>query len=574
MKADGKILCIDLDKAKEPGEVDGEQAFSKWLGSDEAYASAIVADTPSGGKHLYFKPHPDLQGRWVKKVLWQNVDILGEGALCCYADNLENLQELPKNLAQQIVHMVNAQAEEEHRVSNRLSSTAPDDEDQLIDQARWCFQNCPNDLPDRNDVVKSILGLKASIGDRAEELRSAYDDWMDKYPAGNSSEQKDNIWNSKPNGRATIGSFLYHLCNQQGVPVPATAKTNDQLKDWWYVATDDAYFNAVTGDSVTHTAIDRLFGGSSAEQVLQCDRKVIRREYRPDLYDPDDPTFVDQSTTILNSYARPHRRYIPGSLQSPLWAKVEELVSLSIPDEQERRTLLQWLCHNIRYPGRKIRWSILYQGPNGSGKDSLGKLLSMGLGEANVKMVSSSEITSGFNSYSGGACVSFLEEIRMQGSHRWKVYNDLKAPITNDHISLHQKGRDGRTIRNVTNYFASTNFEDAVPIDNKGDRRWYVVACQWETREECEANGLNESFYKEIYGLLDGAEDIVWSAAQDYPLEGFSPHQIPADTVAKQKMMFETMSQLSGELDDVLDTLLACGEPDLAGAVPGVRVLS
>jgi len=30
MKADGKILCIDLDKAKEPGEVDGEQAFSKW----------------------------------------------------------------------------------------------------------------------------------------------------------------------------------------------------------------------------------------------------------------------------------------------------------------------------------------------------------------------------------------------------------------------------------------------------------------------------------------------------------------------------------------------------------------
>jgi hypothetical protein len=496
-----------------------------------------------------------LQLRAVSKV-WPDVDVIGKDACGFYGTDLSDLQDPPESLVRHIVNTLRMQEDAKARDVRRIDNEAPDDIDQLVDHARWCFQNCPNDIADRTDVLVAILGLKASLGDRAEELRSDYDTWMDKYPAGNSDKQKDNLWNSKPDGRTTIGSFFYHLCTKQDIAPPRKPKANNELKDFWFVGTLNKYLNVATGDVLHPEAVNSLHGNNSTNDILKEDRKAIRCEYRPDLYDADDPTFTDEGTLILNSYNRPRRRYITGSLQSPQWAKVEELVSLSISDAQERHSLLQWLCHNIRYPGTKVRWAILYQGPNGSGKDTLVKLLQMGLGvRGNVKMVGGSELNSNFNSYSGNACVAVLEEVRIEGRNKWKVYNELKAPITNDYISVHGKGSDGRTFRNVTNYFASTNYDDAVPIDSKGDRRWYVVACQWQTKEECLANGLDQAFYDELHSLLENAEDIIWSAAQDYSLDGFSPNQIPADTAAKQKMVQATRSQLSRELDDVLDNV-------------------
>lgn len=140
--------------------------------------------------------------------------------------------------------------------------------------------------------------------------------------------------------------------------------------------------------------------------------------------------------------------------------------------------LLHWIAHNVQKPGHKIRWSPLVKGVQGDGKSIVFDLFSAVMGDgANVKQTAPSNLmnSGGFTDWATGRAVNFIEEIRLVGKEKHRLFNAMKTFIGDTIIDMNLKGRaSGSSLRNVTNHWANSNYSDALPTDDH-DRRWMVV---------------------------------------------------------------------------------------------------
>lgn len=154
---------------------------------------------------------------------------------------------------------------------------------------------------------------------------------------------------------------------------------------------------------------------------------------------------------------------------------IEDHLSLLIPDPRERALFTDYLAYNIQKPGHKIRWSPILKGIEGDGKTAFSLLLGHCLGGANVRVLDSATLEkSDFTGWNVGQCVTFIEELKLQGHNRYDIANRLKPLVTNDMIEVHRKGKDPFTAPNTTNYIIFTNYEDAMPIAMT-DRRYMNI---------------------------------------------------------------------------------------------------
>lgn len=156
-------------------------------------------------------------------------------------------------------------------------------------------------------------------------------------------------------------------------------------------------------------------------------------------------------------------------------------------------SLLLWLAHNVQFPGRKIRWSPLVKGVQGDGKSIVLDLMLAVMGYNNVKITSPSTLTNsgGFTDWATGKALNFIEEIRLIGQEKHRLFNAMKLFIGDTLIDLNRKTKaSGESMVNVTNHWANTNYEDALPTDNR-ERRWMIVFSPYSTIEDAvKAKGL------------------------------------------------------------------------------------
>jgi hypothetical protein len=147
--------------------------------------------------------------------------------------------------------------------------------------------------------------------------------------------------------------------------------------------------------------------------------------------------------------------------------------------------LLYWLAHNVQKPGVKIRWSPLLKGTQGDGKTLVFNLLRASMGFRNVSVTSNSTLNNsgGFTDWANKAAVNVIEEIWLVGKPRHVLYNAMKEYISNDVANYNVKGGKTITLFNVTNHAATSNHNDAIPLE-KNDRRWLVVFTPWNTLDE------------------------------------------------------------------------------------------
>lgn len=282
-----------------------------------------------------------------------------------------------------------------------------------------------------------------------------------------------------------------------------------------YVTNKDVFYNYMTGTTYSYEGFRMEFSrlmpvrptnGVREDPVEWARDKwniavVTGIEYRPD----QDSTFWHAGAQFVNSF-RPNTLpevTAPSAeasacilmFQQHLWQLVNYREPLYV-------ALLCWLAHNVQYPGKKIRWSPLIKGVPGDGKSILGDLMFAALGEANVKITSASTLANsgGFTDWATGRAVNFIEEIRLEGKEKRRLYNAMKIFIGDHRIELNRKGKasDAHTLVNVTNHCAFTNYGDAVPVEN-GERRWNVIFTPWETAAQAAA----------IKGLPPTADSLV-----------------------------------------------------------------
>lgn len=245
-------------------------------------------------------------------------------------------------------------------------------------------------------------------------------------------------------------------------------------------------------------------------------------------YDPSQPTevfFVSGGRKYVNTYCPTYPDLAPEHAERAGEIFQGHLRNL-IAEPEYRRTIVDYFASLVQTPGRKIRWAILIQSVEGAGKTYLAEAAKAVLGGEHVKIISGDSIKSGYNEWSFGHQVVVLEEVRVAGTNKYEVMNALKPLITNDFVSVNQKFRDTREVRNISNYLLFSNHHDALALQ-PGDRRYFVVKSPLQSKSQVLA--LGENYFPPLYTLLREQPGALrsyfadWSISDTFAADGHAP---------------------------------------------------
>ncbi len=266
---------------------------------------------------------------------------------------------------------------------------------------------------------------------------------------------------------------------------------------WVWVSSEDAFVDTETKEVVSmlsfnakynrHMAAYAEDGKAPSASSMALDVWDVATKDRM-MYAPGQDTFFSiDGITYLNTYRPDLIPEVPVSLSAAEEATIEAVkthLEILVPDARERRIMTDFLGHNARYPGRKIRWGILLKGIPGDGKSFFSTLMRMVMGHANVRELNSSTLeSSSFTGWAGKNAFVVVEELKMHGHNRHDVFNRLKPYITNSHVEVHPKGADPFTAPNPMNMLLLTNYDDAVPLDDN-DRRVMVIRSPFNAKPD------------------------------------------------------------------------------------------
>lgn len=346
----------------------------------------------------------------------------------------------------------------------------------------------------------------------------------------------------------------------------AAGKT-EMLADWIYLEQSERFINLRDGRELTHKAFDMVYAKDvpimpdddrpvtpSRFFSLSEGRTVYAQMYVPALWTEakDGQFFTHELRRYLNGYSG---RTVPvitsGWQERGHWRVIEQHMHKLMSNEKEAGLIIKWMAHNVQHPGLKILWAPVIYGPQGSGKTTIERIMSAAMGQVNVRTISMDEVYSAFTSWAEGACVRFIEEIRVIGHSRHDLMNKLKPYITNERIKIVKKGLDGLDALNTQNYACFTNFGDAIPVDSE-DRRYGVFSTAAKTREDVVAM-FDQAYWAQLYAAINEHPGDIRAWLMSVDLGGFDRIAAPPMTAAKLDMIEATRSDEVINLEMVIE---------------------
>lgn len=208
-----------------------------------------------------------------------------------------------------------------------------------------------------------------------------------------------------------------------------------------------------------------------------------------------------------------------------LWSRIK--------DRDFALWLMKFYAHAVQRPGIKITSApILFSEAQGSGKSTIARTIPERLfGSRWVNSMSGDVLGGTFNDMLADTWWVYMDELRsgVSKGERVRATNKMKAWITDPFIEVHKKGMAAFNMPNRLQLTASSNFEDALQIDNN-DRRWGVG----------ELGGpLSERESIDLYHFLnsDRAPGVLRYIFGAVSLLGFSPTGRAPQSRAKRTMI-------------------------------------
>jgi len=335
--------------------------------------------------------------------------------------------------------------------------------------------------------------------------------------------------------------------------------TEAEMSSYVFLRAQNKFYQPLTGTYMSITAYDLDFGGELPRKAGKASAYAkaelgVQSVEDTMYYPPAKPgaMFTVNGVRYVNSM-------IPGGIPDvpedwgdhDAWIIACEHIT-NLLNSEDAKVLIDWMAHNVQYPGKKILWAPIIVGTQGDGKTTILKMLGAVMGPTNVKHVSPEALDSAFNSYAHGAAVVGLEEIRIIGKSRHDILSKLKPLISNSVVEVVAKSRDGKQVLNVTNYMALTNHEDALVLDEH-DRRWGVFRTKFENREQL-LEKLDDAYWERLHRAIEEHAGVIRGFLLSVDLKEFNPHRGPAMTEAKRKMIQHSMTSAAVEIESVIDT--------------------
>jgi hypothetical protein len=358
---------------------------------------------------------------------------------------------------------------------------------------------------------------------------------------------------------ATIRGWLRNRTSQSNTPAPEWAKP------WVYVTDCDKFFSLESKEEVTPQGFRAVFnrfmpvnqdGNRERADVWALEMwdipAVAHKAYMPGV----GPIFEMFGMKWVNLYRPESVPTIPTDYSDADLAAIETVkghLETYLADARERELLLSWLAHNVRHPGKKIRWAPYIHGVPGDGKSFFAALVGVAMGGQNVRSLNGSTLESNFTDWASGYALVAIEEMKQHGHNRFDIMNRLKPYITNSEVEIHPKGRASYTAPNVSNYMIFSNYLDGAPVD-EGDRRYMFLSSQLTTED---AKRLTEANY---FGKLFDAVREHPGAIRKWLLE-YEPHpEFDADGRAPDTAIKATVIEMSkSDLELVIEDLIEQG---------------
>lgn len=274
--------------------------------------------------------------------------------------------------------------------------------------------------------------------------------------------------------------------SEEGVPTP------EWLEGWVYGEADCVFINTNVSDyAIKKEAFRAKFDRMPECVALEMDAAtfalnavriptVVRGMYWPG----EDRMFETEGKQHVNTY---YPSGIPPatSLDDDGKAVVDMFVQHvrnSIEDQREGDLLIDFMAYVYANPGQRVRWGMLLWGIEGNGKTYFFHVLQLLMGR-NATVINTSMIERPFNDWAVGSCLIGIEEIRISGTNKWRVLDQLKPMISNDSIAVEPKGATRYHAPNFASYLMTTNHQDAVPMSDN-DRRYCVIFTRHRRQED------------------------------------------------------------------------------------------
>jgi hypothetical protein len=250
-----------------------------------------------------------------------------------------------------------------------------------------------------------------------------------------------------------------------------------------------------------------------------------------------DDTFVYSGVKYFNTYKPTQLERVENG-KTDIVDRILGHIAHLLPKKEEQELVINYLAHNVQFPGKKMQWAMILQGVEGDGKSFLAEMMKHVLGEYNCRTVTVESLDEKFTAWAEGNCMVFIEELKLDNYKKYETLNKLKPYIANPTVPVRRMQRDVYEAINTTNYFALTNFKDALPIGDN-DRRYCVLFSQWQSKEKLMSwMGKNPNYYSNLYDdMRENAGEILdYLLSHKIPDDFFSLNRAP-DTDAKRQMI-------------------------------------
>lgn len=189
------------------------------------------------------------------------------------------------------------------------------------------------------------------------------------------------------------------------------------------------------------------------------------------------------------------------------WEKLRNLIFtiLCRSDSESYEYVLNWLARAVQKPGEPARTALVFKGPKGCGKGSLGRSFVRLFGIHGRHVSSMDAISGRFNSHLQDCCAMFADEAYWPGNKSHE--GTFKALITEPRLHYEAKGLTPTSGRNCIHILIASNDDWVVPAGVEAERRYAVFEALNEILDAEYFNALN--FEMENGGLESMLFDLL-----------------------------------------------------------------
>jgi hypothetical protein len=338
--------------------------------------------------------------------------------------------------------------------------------------------------------------------------------------------------------------------------------TPEWAKGWVWISSSETFLNVDTRVELTSSGFSSHFNSylptgdnapTDSARYLRDNNlipKVMRSAYRPQ----EETLFVYEGVQYVNTYTPNFRAKIPtvDAINTVAVDRFKRHLELFCGGwNREAQILANYFAVCTADKPRKVRWMPLIIGQFGDGKSLFFNFMQMAMGFSNCRAITCSTIiasaTSGQSGWAEGHLFGFIEELKLHGHNRHDVVNSLKPYITNSVVPCKKMYQEVINILNSVNYFATSNYLDAAPIE-EGDRRNFVI------RSQLDLKALEPDYFDKLFHSIqhDAGSIVAW--LRTLPIHAdFHPDGVAPMTEAKEAVILMSKDDISDRIKEIIE---------------------